>query len=433
MTRTLLALLFIVLLAADALELNLSLAPGLSVKNAFLYLIVFVIAVETALTRNRRFECMSVIVPYSLYFFYACFTLVIVVVFVNYPGYEILQAIISLKSGVADNLLVFLVFFYGVLTAKDAESLIKVMIWTVVVANVITVIDGFNIPDLGIVSERDDGRIGGPIGESNQFAAFLALFLPGILALALLERGAVRVIAFIGFGFSLIAFLMAASRGGFLGVVGGTMIGFVLLRRYISPKLAISAAGSIVGLAIVAVVILSFTSFGDLLYERFLEDSTKGSATHISSGRTYIWTTALNKMFENPITLVTGYGWDTYFQFRIFRYAPHNSYLNIFFELGAIGILPVLITFTNVVRHANRAMSITTPETRAVLFAFVIGLLAILVAIFFVDISSPWIFLWAYIGASMRLAIEQEKVASSKIDEVRDTGLSHVKYGRDLT
>jgi O-antigen ligase len=376
---------------------------------------------------------MSVIVPYSLYFFYACFTLVIVVVFVNYPGYEILKAIISIKSGVADNLLVFLVFFYGVLTAKDAESLIKVMIWTVVVANVITVIDGFNIPDLGIVSERDDGRIGGPIGESNQFAAFLALFLPGILALALLERGAVRVIAFIGFGFSLIAFLMAASRGGFLGVVGGTMIGFVLLRRYISPKLAISAAGSIVGLAIVAVVILSFTSFGDLLYERFLEDSTKGSATHISSGRTYIWTTALNKMFENPITLVTGYGWDTYFQFRIFRYAPHNSYLNIFFELGAIGILPVLITFTNVVRHANRAMSITTPETRAVLFAFVIGLLAILVAIFFVDISSPWIFLWAYIGASMRLAIEQEKVASSKIDEVRDTGLSHVKYGRDLT
>lgn len=433
MTRTLLALLFIVLLAADALELNLSLAPGLSVKNAFLYLIVFVIAVETALTRNRLFECMSVIVPYSLYFFYACFTLVIVVVFVNYPGYEILKAIISIKSGVADNLLVFLVFFYGVLTAKDAESLIKVMIWTVVVANVITVIDGFNIPDLGIVSERDDGRIGGPIGESNQFAAFLALFLPGILALALLERGAVRVIAFIGFGFSLIAFLMAASRGGFLGVVGGTMIGFVLLRRYISPKLAISAAGSIVGLAIVAVVILSFTSFGDLLYERFLEDSTKGSATHISSGRTYIWTTALNKMFENPITLVTGYGWDTYFQFRIFRYAPHNSYLNIFFELGAIGILPVLITFTNVVRHANRAMSITTPETRAVLFAFVIGLLAILVAIFFVDISSPWIFLWAYIGASMRLAIEQEKVASSKIDEVRDTGLSHVKYGRDLT
>ena len=52
MTRILLFLLFFVLLAADTLDLNLSLAPGLSVKKAFLYLILVGIAVDAALKRN---------------------------------------------------------------------------------------------------------------------------------------------------------------------------------------------------------------------------------------------------------------------------------------------------------------------------------------------------------------------------------------------
>ena len=54
--RVLLVLLFLVMQVAILLNLDLSLAPGLSVKNAFLYLILLGIIVDTALRRNRDLE-----------------------------------------------------------------------------------------------------------------------------------------------------------------------------------------------------------------------------------------------------------------------------------------------------------------------------------------------------------------------------------------
>jgi O-antigen ligase len=430
MTRVLLFLLFFVLLAADALELNLSLAPGLSVKNAFLYLIVAGIAVDTALKRNRRLEFASVIVPYSLYVFYAIFTIVIIVLFLQYPNYKILYSIISLKGGVVDNLLVFLVFFYGVLTAKEATWLIKAMIWTVIFANSITVVDGFNIPDLGLVNERLDGRIGGPIGESNQYAAFLAIFLPAAVALVAIERGSLRALAVFGVLITLVAFLMAASRGGFLGVVGGSLIAAVFLRKFVSLKVTLVTTGAIAVLGVLTLGVVYLGGYGDLLYDRFIGDSTGGNATQISSGRTYIWATALNKMFEHPISLITGFGWDTYLQFRIFRYAPHNSYLKILFELGAIGLVLVLVALFNVLRLARREIRSLDSADEILLLAFVFGMFSLLVAIFFVDIASPWIFFWAYVGTTLRLAACIAASADSKLTRParHDHHMSAVRY-----
>ena len=403
--RILLFLLFFLMLAADTLGLDLSLAPGLSVKNAFLYLIVAGIATETALKRNRRMELLSVIVPYALCFFYAVFTVVVIVLLIDYSGYRLLRSIISLKGGMADNLLVLLVFFYGVLTPKDALSLIKMMIWTVIAANVVTLVDVFNVPDLGLIHERLDGRIGGPIGESNQYAAFLALFLPASVALVLIERGARRMLAILGVAATLLALLMTASRGGFVGVFVGAALGAVFLRQFISGKTAVSAIGGLTALAIAAVGILYIAGYGDLLYERTIGLSTVGNSFDVSSGRTYIWGTALAKMFEQPVSLITGYGWDTYRQLRVFRFAPHNTYLNLYFELGVIGLLLVLFAFANVLRIARKSIQKAEPESATMLFAFIFGLIGILVAIFFVDIQSPWLFVWAYVGAAMRLSV----------------------------
>ena len=411
MTRFLLFLLFFVMLAADTLGLNLSLAPGLSIKNAFLYLILVGIAIETALKRNRRIELLPVIVPYTLYFFYAVFTVIVIVLLVDYPGYRLLKSVISLKAGVADNLLVLLVFFYGVLTTKDALSLIKMMVWTVIVANLVTVVDGFNLPDLGLIDERLDGRIGGPIGESNQYAAFLALFLPASIALVLIERGLLRMLAMLGVAASLLALLMTASRGGFVGVVGGAVIGAFFLRQFVSGKNVVLAVVATTAIAFVAVGIMYIAGFGDLLHDRIIGDSTGGSSSRISSGRTYIWMTALSKMFDQPTSLITGYGWNTYSQFRVFRYAPHNSYLKIYFELGVFGITMVLLAFANILRVAREGLRNAESDVAIMLFAFITGLIGILVAIFFVDIASPWLFIWAYVGVAMRLSVLRHQTA----------------------
>ena len=308
MTRVLLILLFLVLLAADTLGMNPSLGPGLSVKNAFLYLIVLGVMIDTALKRNRRIELLPVIVPYALCAFYAACTVLIIVLLIDYSRYDLLRSIISLKARFADNILVLLIFFYGISTAKDALSTMKIMVWIVMFANVASVLDAFNLPDLGLIDERADGRIGGPIGESNQYAAFLALFLPASVALVLIERGTIRVLAILGVAASLVALLMTASRGGLLGVLGGAAIGVIFLRKFISGKDVAVAIVLIPLFFIAAVGITYFSGYGDLLYDRFIGASSGSNVSSLSSGRTWICATAISKMFENSVSLLTGYG-----------------------------------------------------------------------------------------------------------------------------
>jgi len=404
MTRFLLFLLFFVMLVADMLGLNLSLAPGLSIKNAFLYFIFAAIAIETALKRNRRIELLPVIVPYTLCFFYAVFSIIFVVLLIDYQGYRLLQSIISLKAGFADNLLVLLVFYYGVLTPKDALSLMKMMVWTVLFTSILTVVDALHILDLGLIQERLDGRTGGPIGESNQYAAFLALFLPPILGLVLVEHGLRRAFAILGLVASILAFLMTASRGGVVGVVLGAAVGAFFLRQFISAKNVAFALAALVIVSPLAVGVLYFAGFGDLFYERFIELSTTGNSWSVSSGRTEIWGGALSKMFDHPLSIITGYGWDTYSQAFYFRYAPHNTYLKFFFELGTIGLLLILLTLANILRVARLALAQAESDRAIMIFAFVFGFLGILIAILFVDITRPWILIWAFVGVMMRVS-----------------------------
>jgi O-antigen ligase len=425
MTRVLLFLLFFVLLAADTLGWNLSLAPGLSVKNAMLYLILGSIALETALKRNRSLELLSVTVPYMACLFYAFLTWLAIVLLIEYPGYSAKQGFIYLKAGLADNLIVFLVFFYGVLTSSDAKRLLKMMIWTVIATNVVAVIDGLNMPNLDLIHEREDGRIGGPIGESNQYAAYLALFLPAALALVLMERGMKRTLAVLGLGASALAFLMTVSRGGFVGLAAGTVLGAFFLREYVSGKAVMSAITGVVILSLVSFVVLYFSGYTELIYDRVVAKTTGGSAQTITSGRTWIWSEYLGKMLESPITLVTGFGWNSYRYFPDFLRAPHNGYLGIFFQLGIIGLTLVLMSFANILRAAREGLQHAEDDREATttLFAFVVGLLSVLIAIMFVDLTTPWIFIWAYAGVVMRIAVLQRQVEPASALERPAPGL----------
>lgn len=393
------------MLAADTLGLNLSLAPGVSVKNAFLYLILASIAIEAALKRNLELQLLGIIVPYGLFIFYSIMTWLAVVLVIDYPGYSPIRTFISLKGGPVDNLIVFLAFFYGILNAKDAMWLLKAMLWVVVIGNVITVIDGLNVPDLALIHEREDGRIGGPIGEANQYAAFLALFLPAALGLALIEQGVRRYLAYIAFALTTMSFLMTVSRGGFVGVALGGVFAAFYLRAFISGKVAVSALGGIALVAVAGLAVLIAAGYADVMYDRFVGKSGEGLQT-ASSGRTVIWSTALERMLQQPMSLITGFGWDTY-RFFPFRLAPHNGYLKIYFEVGAIGLLLVLLSFANILRTARTALHDAERNVSIVLSAFIFGLFGILVAITFVDLSGPWLFIWAYAGTVMRIAVVQ--------------------------
>ena len=395
------------MLTAEMLGLNRGLAPGLSTKNAVLYLIFVSVAIEAALLRNRSLELLSVIVPFLLFVAYALLSWSLVVLFEMYPGYNAFRSFIVFKGAVADHILVFLVFFYGVTSQREIMWLFKAMIWTTLAVSLVGLLEEFRIISLGLVDIRNDGRAGGPIGEPNQYAAFLAMFMPAALGLAMIESGRLRKLAYLGFAVAFIAFLTTISRGGIAGILGSALLGSVLLHRYIPLQTMLRAAGTLVGLLVVSIAVMYVAGYGDLLYERVIAKSTGGDAFQASSGRTFLWGRIFDRMFDQPLTLITGFGLNSYGLASGLHLAPHNSYLKIFFELGAIGLLFMLATFVNAIAAAKRRLASAQPDQYVMIVAGIFGILGLLIAIFFVDIASPWLFFWAYLGVVMRIATVQ--------------------------
>ena len=143
------AYLLLLIFVSQILGLDVSLAPGLSVKNALLYVTFIVIAIETVVTRRRKLELMPVLVPFAMLVTYAILSWMVIVMIVNYPGYDLVDSLIALKGGPVEQFMVLVIFFYGVEDEQRALWLLRRILWTIIFANIFTVIDSLDIPDLG--------------------------------------------------------------------------------------------------------------------------------------------------------------------------------------------------------------------------------------------------------------------------------------------
>ena len=218
MTRFLLLILFIGTMGSQTLGLDLGLGPGLSIKNLMLYATASWIAVESVLARNRKVELLSVILPFGLLIFYALMTWLVIVLFLDDPYYDPIETFVRLKVKLVDQFLMMLVFFYGVASARDALWLLKALIWVAIIGCLITVVDSFDIPDLGIITTgHGDERVEGFVGSSQDFGGFLAYCLPALVALWWTESGIKKPAVLIGIGLALVSLLLSGSRGAMLG------------------------------------------------------------------------------------------------------------------------------------------------------------------------------------------------------------------------
>ena len=268
MNSFLLTLMLFVFLVDTTFGLDLSLAPGLSVKNAFLYMIMVVYMIETAIYHNRRFELPSVLVPFGLLIGYCILSWFIASFIIQPAYYKPLDTFISLKVERVDHLIAFLLFFYGVASTKETLSLIRTFLWMMVLGNLLTVVDGFNIPDLGIIHQREDGRLGGPLGESNQYGAFLVLTLPGIIALVW-DDHTKKPLAYFACVVTILALMASGSRGSYVGLFLGSAFAAFYLRSFITGRqIALAIMVSILAIVAVIAIFLTTDLFGGLL-DRF--------------------------------------------------------------------------------------------------------------------------------------------------------------------
>jgi O-antigen ligase len=387
------------LLATDALNISLSLMPGLSAKNLIIYCIAVLLALRMVIGRQSVSEVGQMQGAFIALIGYTVVTWLIASLVIDYEHYDFIASGIRLKSELIDYYIFFLVFLFGVQTPEDAMKVIKGLVLGAVFANVITVLDAFGVVSLGF-RIRDDGRTAGAIGESNQYAAFIVLFLPATIAAAVSSRGFQRLFWIGAAMVAAMTLVMTASRGGFVGLAMCCAVGAFLYRHLISYS---RVAGWVFAALILLVLVVSFSHYGNLLAERMMGTGDVDTNT-ASSGRSEIWTTALAAMVAHPITFITGFGWDVYSSMP-FEFATHNHYLHLWFNLGLVGLACGSYLLFSGIGRARRASLQAAPPYRGQLIAFVLGGVGIATAVFFVDLHQPWYYFWMYAGVVMRLVL----------------------------
>src|SRR5262245_54008361 len=166
--------------------------PGATIKNALLYLMMLVLVLRATMDRSFRVQLAAIPVTFSVLIAYAIFSYLAVVLVIQYPNYNIIKQGMNLK-GMVDQLAFFLVFFYGLRSDKDALFFLKLLLAAWAFSHVVAVLDAIGIVHIGDVEQREDGRVQGVVGEANQYGAFVALSLPGMISAAITTRGKWRL------------------------------------------------------------------------------------------------------------------------------------------------------------------------------------------------------------------------------------------------
>ena len=414
------------LLATDALNIYLSPVPGLSAKNLIIYCVAILLALRMVIGRQSVSDMGQMQGAFIAVIGYAFVTWLVAALVIDYGHYDFAASGILLKSELIDYYIFFLVFLFGAKTPDDAMKMIKGLVLGAFFANVITVLDGFGIVSLGF-RIREDGRTAGAVGESNQYAAFIVLFLPATIAAAVSSRGFQRLFWLCSAMVAAMTLMMTASRGGFVGLAMACAVGAFLYRHLISYS---RIAGWVFAALILLVLVVTFSSYGNLLAERMLGAGSADVGT-VSSGRSDIWATALAAMVAHPITFITGFGWEVYSSMP-FQFATHNHYLQLWFNLGLVGLIGGSYLLFSSIARARRASLQAAPPYRGQLIAFVLGGVGVATAVFFVNLHQPWYYFWMYAGVVMRLVLlVQRKPAKVPVTSAADAPLRLPTTRRD--
>ena len=155
----------------------------------------------------------------------------------------------------------------------------------------------------------DEGRrqIARAAGQFEFICGIPRLLSAELRGCTLENRGLSRAIKTLGILTSFAVLLLTMSRGAFVGMAGGIVIGTIYLRHVIRPTQFVRTAVALTALLAVVTVIVA-GQYSDLLHARFVEQSSDAELLRVSSGRTEIGQMALSKQIQPPIAQIKGEG-----------------------------------------------------------------------------------------------------------------------------
>jgi len=396
------------LIASDFLGHNLGLGPGLSLKNACLYTVTLTLMFRMALSGNFKLRMPGLHMAWALWIGYAVLTFFTAWLVIHYRNYSALQSAIGLKSDLIDSAMFCFVVFYGVQTEKDYRTVMNALMAAIGISSILTLTDLAGLTSLGTrVGEQgaEADRIFGAFGNANETGALLGCMLPGVIAMVMSSRAFWRLF-WIGCATATgLVFVLTVSRGAYVGVAVGYTVAVFMFRRLIPPGriLAWTIGGIVCSLVGAVIVVIVQPDAAASIAERVFGIGNMG-ISEASSGRTDIWVQTMGQMMENPISLVTGFGWNVYSTMPTIL-VTHNTYLDQWFNLGLPGLFAYLFIYYYTLRTAKQAAAVAEPPIRGELLAYVFGMLALAMTVFFVNLFTSKPYIWMYVGLAMRGAI----------------------------
>ncbi len=404
--RWLFIVLIWVLATTDILGREFTLGPGLSAKNAVLYVIAFTMFFRVTLSGGLRMRLPILHAAFAVWIFYSILSFITCCLVVHYPFYNKLISGMELKAEMIDPALFCFTVLYAVQDEGDFKTLMRTLSAAIGVSSVLTLLDVAGVAHLGVrvgTSGAEADRVFGVFGHANETGALLVCLLPALLAVALSSRGPARAAWFAGALASLAVLVLTVSRGAFVGFVVGYGLACLLCRRYLPLTRVAAWLMSGIAATIVLGILLALVmpGAGGVVADRVFGHSALGMS-EVSSGRTNVWSMTFGYMAAEPLTLLTGFGWNV--QEQRFLYATHNYYLNLWFNLGLFGLGAFVIILYQCVTTARRAAAEASPEMRRYMIAFVFGILGLAVSVFFTNLSKPWPYIWMYVGLTLAAA-----------------------------
>jgi O-antigen ligase len=388
-----------------------SLFPGLSVKNLYLYLMVLLLGVRAALSpTGLKFTDVDVHITFLALILYAFLTWAVWSAFE--PTYSSWRAFIGLKSQIVDYYLIYFVFRYGVDTLADTLWVLRASVATILVTSAIVLIDyALGLHNFTV----REGRQGGFFNEPNLYAALLVFFLP--IAIATLQSFHWRARWFWWLLVAITIFLLlgTGSRGAWVGAIVGPLIAAWWLSRYVDFFAVLKVGGIalvvIAALVIVGVVVVEMEFIVTRVSRLWSQD-----ATTASSGRLEIWAAALSLMRDWPYSFIFGFGWYSFSSSGLWK-AAHSEYFRTFYELGIIGLGAYLILFAVLISRTRDRLASLPRRLQRLQISFLFGFVAMLIAIFFVDIPPVWPLIWPFVGLMLGIQAYGPRTIEESNDE----------------
>ncbi len=204
----------------------------------------------------------------------------------------------------------------------------------------------FGIEEISMLPARPDNRLVGPFGGPGIVAEFFVIMIMLGTNEFLSVSGKWYRLGLVALtAINLIYLVMTGNRGGFLVLLGASIVFLFLFRKELGPvRLIRITAGGILLLAILSAIAIKYTEF-DQLFSRL-------AVTQVEAGvpdtRQESWSAALRAISRNPI-LGSGPRLDLGdinlgrpFEGHPYIGYPHNLYLFLLATVGVVGLLAFL-------------------------------------------------------------------------------------------